>query len=59
MTVHIREFVMRLGVDGAGTGGSTADQSAISREEFEKLRQELTRQIKSAAGGNRPQPFDR
>lgn len=62
MTVHIREFVLRLGVDGEdGHGGhpQQQDRPGVSQEDLDELYRELMREMRSLAGGSRAQPFDR
>lgn len=59
MTVHIREFVLRLGVERESGSGSADAQDPVTQEHLEDLRQELLRELRDSTGNTRPQPFDR
>lgn len=59
MTVHIREFVLRLGVDSQDDRSGQADRSDVTQEDLNELHQELMRELRALAGGTRAQPFDR
>lgn len=59
MTVHIREFVLRLGVDSQDDRPQQADRSGVTQDDLDELHQELIRELRTLAGGTRAQPFDR
>lgn len=59
MTVHIREFVLRLGVDGQDSHRQQAAQPGVTQEDLDELYRELMREMRALAGGSRAQPFDR
>lgn len=59
MTVHIREFVMRLGVDGEGASKPADSDSNVRVEDLETLREDLLRELRSSIADVRAQPFDR
>lgn len=59
MTVHIREFVLRLGAEERERRGGETGPDAVTRRELEALRRELLRQVRDSAAETRPQPFDR
>ena len=59
MTVNIREFVLRLGVDSEGSPGSKASGAEVTHEDLENMREELLRQMRGTVEDVRVQPFDR
>ena len=59
MTVNIREFVLRLGVDSDASSGSKASGAEVTQEDLENLREELLRQMRGTVEDVRVQPFER
>ena len=59
MTVHIREFVLRLGIEDKDASRRTDTGESVTAEDLENLRRDLLRRLNAGTGGTRPQPFDR
>lgn len=59
MSVHIREFVLRLGIDDKDKRGTESEGPSVTQSDLDALRRELTRRYQAIVSETRPQPFDR
>jgi hypothetical protein len=61
MTVHIREFVLQLGIDGDADSEAAPPRGepGVSREDLDALRRDLLRQMREMVADATAPPFDR